>query len=171
MFFFIKYGIILMEDIMNLKEIAIEKLNKRGVTIDDMAALALEVQSKYNNDLTIEDCRAALLMVLEKREVTHAILTGIAIDEAVEKKLFDPEINDIILEDKPLYGIDEILALSIVNVYGSIALTNFGYLDKLKPGIIGVVDKYGKHNNGCSTFLDDIVGALVAATISRIAHK
>ena len=35
-----------------------------------------------------------------------------------------------------VYGIDEILALSIVNIHGSIALTNFGYADKLKPGII-----------------------------------
>lgn len=156
---------------MNLKQIAIEKLNKRGVTLEQMAQLALELQIKYDSSLTIKDCLNALEMVLEKREVTHAILTGIAIDEAVEKNLFDEEINSIIKEDKPLYGIDEILALSIVNVYGSIALTNFGYLDKLKPGIVGAVDKLGKEKNGCSTFLDDIVGALVAATVSRIAHK
>ena len=156
---------------MNLKQIAIEKLNKRGVTLEQMAQLALELQIKYDSSLTIKDCLNALEMVLEKREVTHAILTGIAIDEAVEKNLFDEEINSIIKDDKPLYGIDEILALSIVNVYGSIALTNFGYLDKLKPGIVGEVDKLGKEKNGCSTFLDDIVGALVAATVSRIAHK
>jgi phosphatidylglycerophosphatase A len=156
---------------MELKEIAIKKLKERGVTIDKMASLALDLQIKYEPTLTKEDCEKALLMVLEKREVLHAVLTGIAIDEAVEKELFDEEINQIIKEDKPLYGIDEILALSIVNVYGSIALTNFGYLDKLKPGIIGEVDLLGKNNGGCSTFLDDIVGALVAATVSRLAHK
>lgn len=154
-----------------LKEIAIKKLSDRGVTIREMADLALELQKKYDHNLTVEDCEKAIEMVLEKREVTHAILTGIAIDEAVEKNIFDDEINTIIKEDKPLYGIDEILALSIVNVYGSIALTNFGYLDKLKPAIVGKIDQLGKQNGGCSTFLDDIVGAIIAAAVSRIAHK
>jgi phosphatidylglycerophosphatase A len=156
---------------MELKEIAIEKLEERGASIEKMAILALELQKKYNPELTLKDCEEALLMVLEKREVTHAILTAIAIDLAVEKNVFDEQISKIIKDDKPLYGIDEILALSIVNVYGSIALTNFGYLDKLKPGIVGEIDMLGKQDGGCSTFLDDIVGALVAATVSRIAHK
>jgi phosphatidylglycerophosphatase A len=156
---------------MELKKLAIEKLEERGATIEKMASLALELQKSYDPNLTLEDCKEALLMVLEKREVTHAVLTGIAIDLAVENKVFDEHISKIIKEDKPLYGIDEILALSIVNVYGSIALTNFGYLDKLKPGIVGEIDMLGKQNGGCSTFLDDIVGALVAATVSRIAHK
>lgn len=156
---------------MNLKDLSIKKLEERGVSLDSMAALALSLQKKYTENLTLEDCKSALEMVLGKREVTYAILTGIAIDQAVEKGLFDVEITNIIKEDNPLYGIDEILALSIVNVYGSIALTNFGYLDKLKPGIIGEVDLMGKNHEGCSTFLDDIVGALVAATVSRIAHN
>lgn len=156
---------------MDLVDISINKLKDRGVTIDNMAILAYESQIKYNPNLTYEECVDAIHSVLTKREVIHAVLTGIAIDEAVEKKLFDPEINQIIEEDKPLYGLDEILALSIVNIYGSIALTNFGYLDKVKPGIIGEVDQLGKHSNHCTTFLDDIAGAIVAAAISRIAHK
>ncbi|MFW6272649.1 MAG: phosphatidylglycerophosphatase A, partial [bacterium] len=71
----------------------------------------------------------------------------------------------------PLYGIDEILVLSIVNVYGSIGFTNFGYVDKLKPGIIGTLDEAGKASNKCNTFLDDIVGAIAAAAASSIAHN
>ena len=42
-------------------------------------------------------------------------------------------LNDILSEDEPLYGVDEILALSIVSVYGSIGFTNYGYIDKVKP--------------------------------------
>ena len=73
------------------------------------------------------------------------------------------------MRDEGLYGIDEVLVLSIVNVYGSIGLTNFGYVDKLKPGIIGELnDSKDEH---CNTFIDDIVGALAAAAASRIAHS
>ncbi len=73
----------------------------------------------------------------------------------------------LLQKDDGLYGVDEILALSIVNIYGSIGLTNFGYLDKKKPGVIGKIndEKNGKVN----TFLDDIVAAIAAATASRIA--
>lgn len=75
-----------------------------------------------------------------KREVLQCVLTGIAIDKACDKKLFDDPIQKIIESDEGLYGIDEVLALSIINVYGSIGFTNFGYLDKEKIGIIKELD-------------------------------
>lgn len=155
----------------DLKEIALLKLTERGVSVKAIADLVLELQIKYTPTLTLAQCEETVLCVIAKREVVHAILTGIALDEAVEKRVLDQEIEDIIEADESLYGIDEILALSIVNVYGSIALTNFGYLDKVKPGIIGVIDALGKEPGHCHTFLDDIVSALVAASVSRIAHK
>ena len=65
--------------------------------------------------------------------------------------------------------IDEIIPLSIVNIYGTIGLTNYGYLDKEKVGIIKELDnKEGKRVN---TFLDDLVAAIAAAAASRIAHS
>ena len=45
-------------------------------------------------------------------------------------------LQDIIKVDDSLYGVDEVLALSILNVYGSIGFTNYGYIDRLKPGIL-----------------------------------
>ena len=63
------------------------------------------------------------------------------------------------------------MVLSICNVYGTIGLTNFGYVDKLKPGIIGKLDEIGKKTNKCHTFLDDIIGAIAAAAASKIAHN
>ncbi len=155
---------------MDLKEIALNKLKDRGVTINDIAKIVYDIQKDYIDGIDIKKCEEMVLMVLNKREVINAVLTGIAIDEGVEKGIFDEHIYKIIMEDQGLYGIDEILALSIVNIYGSIALTNFGYVDKSKPGIIGVLDKEGKNSNKCHTFLDDIVGAIVAATASRLAH-
>ena len=50
------------------------------------------------------------------------------------------------------------MALSIVNVYGSIGFTNYGYIDKVKPGILKELNAHdGEHVH---TFLDDIVGAI-----------
>ena len=78
-------------------------------------------------------------------------------------------LQHIIEDDEGLYGIDEILALSIVNVYGTIGFTNYGYIDKVKPGILKELNSHdGVHVH---TFLDDIVGAIAAAAASRLAHK
>ncbi|MDD2180852.1 MAG: phosphatidylglycerophosphatase A [Bacilli bacterium] len=154
-----------------LKELAVQKLKDRGVKILDIADIVFNLQKKYIEDLTIEDCISTIDSIIAKREVTHAILTGIAIDETVEKDLFEEPINKIIKTDDSLYGIDEILPLSIVNIYGSIAFTNFGYLDKTKPGIIGKLDTLGKDGKQCHTFLDDIICAIASSAASRLAHK
>lgn len=104
-----------------------------------------------------------------KREVVNAILTGIEIDILAEKGLLSEPMLSVIRSDEGLYGIDEILPLSIVNIYGSIGLTNFGYLDKKKIGIIEKIDK--AKDDTVNTFLDDIVAALAAASASRLAHS
>lgn len=71
--------------------------------------------------------------------------------------------------DEGLYGVDEILAFSIVNVYGSIGFTNYGYIDKQKPGILQELND--KSSGKIHTFLDDLVGAIAAAASSRLAHR
>ena len=106
-----------------------------------------------------------------KREVQHAALTGLELDILAEKKLISEPLLSMLLNDYGLYGIDEIMALSIVNVYGSIGFTNFGYVDKVKSGIIKKLDEEGKKENHCNTFLDDIVGAIAAAAASSLAHR
>ena len=155
---------------MELRELAIEKLKGRGVLLDDIAKITYDLQIKYIN-VTFDECMKMVYEVLDKRECIHAILTAIAIDEVAEKELIDKEICDLINNDNKLYGMDEILALGITNLFGSIALTNFGYLDKTKPSIIGVVDNLGKEKKGCYTFLDDIICALAASAASRLAHN
>lgn len=152
-----------------LTDASIELLKKRGVTIEDIGELVMILQEGYYDDLTLDYCIENIRAVLKKREITHAILTGIALDEMAEKNLLDEPLQSIIASDEGLYGVDEILPLSIVNVYGSIGLTNFGYLDKEKIGIIRELDsEKGKQIN---TFLDDLVAALAAAAASRIAHS
>jgi phosphatidylglycerophosphatase A len=90
-------------------------------------------------------------------------------DILAEKGMLEEPLQSIIESDEGLYGVDEILAFSIVNVYGSIGFTNYGYIDKLKPGILK--DLNDKSSGKCHTFLDDIVGAIAAAASSRLAHR
>ena len=146
-----------------LQKIAIDNLANRGVTLEDIALIVQELQRDYLPDLTLDECVSNVERVLKKREVSHAVLTGIALDELAEKELLPEPLQTIVETDDGLYGIDEVIPLSIVNVYGTIGLTNFGYLDKKKIGIIKLLDEGKK--NGVNTFLDDIVAA------ARIAHS
>jgi phosphatidylglycerophosphatase A len=150
---------------------AIQVMEKRGVTIKDIAAITLIIQKDYYPTLTQEECERNVLRVLEKTEVQNVVFTGVALDELCEKGLLPEPLNKLVEDDYSLYGVDEILALGIVNVYGSIGFTNFGYVDKAKIGIIGEVDKLGKENGKCMTFMDDLIGAIAAAAASRIAHN
>lgn len=152
-----------------LTEEAIAMLNRRGVELEDIGELVLFLQKRYYPDLTLEFCVENLKSVLKKREIVHAILTGIALDEMADKELLPEPLQSIVYADEGLFGIDEIIPLSIVNVYGTIGLTNYGFLDKEKIGIIKKLDE--EKDVQCNTFLDDIVAALAAATASRIAHS
>ncbi|NMA95094.1 MAG: phosphatidylglycerophosphatase A [Clostridiales bacterium] len=152
-----------------LNKMTIEMLERRGVTVEDIGRLVMDLQKRYYDDLTLETCIENVEAVLRKREIIHAILTGIALDELAEKKLLPEPLQSIVESDEPLYGIDEIIPLSIVNVYGTIGLTNYGYLDKEKIGIIKELDE--EKGESVNTFLDDLVAAIAAAAASRIAHS
>ncbi|PSL44451.1 phosphatidylglycerophosphatase A [Salsuginibacillus halophilus] len=151
-----------------LAEAAYTWMQKRGVNIDDISQLVYDLQQSYIQDLSMETCRHSVQRVLHKREVQHAVLTGIQLDLIAENGDMIEELQPIVDKDEGLYGVDEIIALAIVNIYGSIGLTNYGYLDKVKPGILQTLNE--KSAKQCHTFLDDITGAIAAAASSRIAH-
>ncbi|MGI6358775.1 MAG: phosphatidylglycerophosphatase A [Bacillota bacterium] len=150
-----------------MKELVIRQLEERGVTLADVAELVFVLQRPYYPDLNIDYCLQNVLAVLAKREVQYALMVGILLDTYAEHRLLPEPLQSVIAEDNPLFGIDEILALSITNVYGSIGLTNFGYLDKTKVGILGTING---HAYAVHTFLDDLVAGLAAAASARIAH-
>ncbi|MDO5037159.1 MAG: phosphatidylglycerophosphatase A [Tissierellia bacterium] len=155
----------------NMEELnkkTIDQLNKKGVQVQDIAKIVYELQKDYG-EISLEECQDHVQAVLRKRETIHAVLTALAIDQVVDQKLFPEPIQSIIEEDEGLYGIDEVMSLAIVNLYGSIGLTNFGYLDKKKIGIIDQLDK--RKGKEVTTFTDDIVAAIAAAAASRLAHK
>jgi phosphatidylglycerophosphatase A len=152
-------------------DIVVKMLNERGVTLEEIAELTYDLQISYVPSLTMETCLDHVERVVFKREVQNAILTGLELDILAEKGLISEPLSSMLMNDYGLYGIDEVLALAIVNVYGSIGFTNFGYVDKLKPGVIKKLDDIGKQEGKCNTFLDDIVGAIAAAAASSIAHR
>ncbi|NLW16789.1 MAG: phosphatidylglycerophosphatase A [Firmicutes bacterium] len=151
-----------------MKETVIRLLAERGVSLADVASLVYILQSPYHPSLTFDECLTSVNSVLEKREVQFTMLTGITLDVYAERGLLPEPLQTIIASDEPLYGIDEVLALGITNVYGTIGLTNFGYLDKTKLGILAVIndDPQAVH-----TFLDDLVAGLAAAASARLAHN
>ncbi|CAM2969407.1 phosphatidylglycerophosphatase A [Paenibacillus sediminis] len=149
-------------------EIAEALLNSRGVTIESISDIVFQLQKIYHPDLTIEQCVQSVKSVLQKREVQYTLYTGIALDELAERKLLPQPLQSILEADEPLYGVDETMALGITNVFGMIGLTSFGYLDKMKTGIIRDLND---NKNKIHVFLDDLVAGLAAAASARIAHK
>ena len=152
-------------------DIVVNLLKERGVILEQIAEITLDLQKQYVPELVFDTCLDHVKRVVMKREVQNAVLTGLELDILAEKGLISEPLATMLLSDYGLYGIDEIMALSIVNVYGSIGFTNFGYVDKVKPGIIKILDDEGKKEGKCNTFLDDIVGAIAAAAASSIAHR
>ena len=145
----------------------ISMLKERGVEIEDIAFLTYTSQCRYLQDLTLQDCKEAVLKVIKKRETFHACLFAISIDICAEKHIFDEPLNSIILSDVGLFGIDEALALSICSDYGTIGKTNFGNLDINKPGKLYQLQNNKEH---CHCFLDDIIGAIASNAAIYLAQ-
>lgn len=146
-----------------------EMLKERGVTLNDIAELVYYLQSSYHESLELSLCLHNVERVLSKREVQNAILTGVQLDKLAEQGVLEEPLQDMLKKDEGLYGVDEVIALSIINLYGSIGFTNYGFIDKQKPGILKRLND--KSTGECHTFLDDIVGAIAAAASSRLAHS
>lgn len=151
-----------------MKDYILNMMDERGLDRAIMAEMVLQLQKPYLPALTLEDCVESIDCVLSKREVQYAILTGLSLDILAEKKVLPKPLNEAIEIDESLFGIDEVLGMAIGNIYGSIGVTNFGYLDKVKTGLVGTLDYAEDQIN---TFADDLVSAIVAAAAARIVHS
>ncbi|NLG79321.1 MAG: phosphatidylglycerophosphatase A [Firmicutes bacterium] len=155
-----------------MKDMVVEMLASRGVRLEQIAQIVVELQRPYRPDLTVDECLRSVEKVMEKREVQHAVLTGIALDMLAESDALPEPLLTLVKTDDPLYGVDEILALSITNIYGTVGLTNFGYVDKRKMGVLRVLNTHsGKSGTKVNTFLDDLVAGIAGAAAARIAHR
>lgn len=151
---------------MNMTEQTITLMEERGLDLQGLAELILWLQQPYFPELQLEECLAAVRQVVSKREVRHLIWTGLALDMACEAGNLPDPLASVIKQDAGLYGVDETIGMGIASLYGSIAVSNFGYLDKMKKGIVGRLND--APNVG--TFADDIAAAIIACGAARIAH-
>lgn len=147
----------------------LHQIQERGVRLEDIADLVYRLQAEFYPDLTLAKCGYHVEKVLQKREVQNAVLTGIQLDRLAEQKRLRAPLQNLIFNDEPLYGVDEILATSILHIYGSIGMTNYGYIDRVKPGILGRLNN--REDGEIHTFLDDLVGAIAAAAAARLSHS
>lgn len=151
-------------------ELNIETLKKRGVEIEEIALIAYNQQKKYTNDVSMEDCIESVKKILSLRDVFHHVQLSAEIDRMAEEHQFQGPIQDILLSDLGLFGIDEVLGLDISGLFGAIGQTNFGDIDVNKPGVCKRLNDLGKTGKYCHTFLDDIVGGIAAAASTRVAQ-
>lgn len=147
------------------------EFDKRQIYVADMAEIVFDSQKKHIKGLTYEDAIKAVDEVMQKREVRHALLVALALDNlAMEKELPEP-LQTIVAEDQALFGVDEDIAVATSGLNGSIATTNYGNLDVTKPGIIGRLNNEQKIGQLITTFLDDMISAICAQAMGKLAHK
>lgn len=149
-------------------DIAVKWLELRGVQLQAIAEIVYGLQRPYNPTLQLEQCLDSVKAVMSKREVQYTLITGIALDLMAEQHQLPEPLQTMMEEDESLYGVDETMALGITSMYGMIGLTSFGYLDKMKLGVLKELNDDKQHIH---VFLDDLVAGIAAAASSRIAHQ
>lgn len=145
----------------------LNELHKRNINNETIGEIAYNMQHQYLPHLTVEDFGAQLDEVLKKREVLNILAIGFALDNLANAGLLPEPLQTIVKEDAGVYGVDETISLALSQLYGSIAVTNYGYEDKKKLGIAAKLDN---SNGQVNTFADDLALALASAVIGRCGH-
>ncbi|GAW99959.1 phosphatidylglycerophosphatase A [Secundilactobacillus mixtipabuli] len=151
-------------------ESIIAYFDSKNIKLDDIASITYNMQLQFLPDLKKEEAMSAVIDVLHKREVMNNAMVGIALDRLATQKELPEPLQSIVENDAGVFGVDELLAEGgISGIYGKIATTNFGYLDRQKHGILKRLDTV--QGKGVNTFLDDIIAAIAAAAGAKLAHK
>lgn len=146
----------------------VNRLEKRGVKLTDLSDMVFDLQGEFIQSLTKQECHDAVIDVMHKRELMNNAMVALELDRLAEEGQICEPLQSIIQNDAGVFGVDEALALQSAEIYGTIGATNFGYLDRVKSGII---KKFDRQTNHVNTFIDDLLGAIVAAACGKLAHK
>lgn len=149
-------------------EFVVNRLQERGVNLDDLAEIIYNSQIEFEPTLTMDRVQEYLQDAMHKRELLNNAMVMLELDRLTEEGQIAEPLSSIVRNDAGVFGVDETLALQIANIYGTIGTTNFGYFDRVKKGVIAKYDHDRKHVN---TFIDDLLAAIVAAVSGKIAHK
>ena len=149
-----------------------EHFERLGITVAKMAEIVYRDQKPYIDNLTEREASWAVSRVLNKTEFQDGLLVAIHLDKVAQMfnlmKEDDP-LMDRLITDHPNFGADEHLAMSLAGLYGSIATTNYGYIDKTKPGIVGELNEMGKSGEYVTTMIDDMIGVIIASAEAKLA--
>ncbi len=145
-------------------------LEERQVSLESIADCVIFLHKRYDDDITQKRCLEVVDAVLEDPDIQNALIVSLELDILAEEgNLRSEAIKEAMMKDEGLFGVDELMGLGMAFNYGPIAITSFGYIDKVKPGIIGILND--PKEGTCNTFIDDVVGAIAACASSLLAHE
>lgn len=150
-----------------LFDYVVKELDKRGIDEWTVGNAAYAMQHQYYPDVTVEQFGSELTNVLKKREVLNNLAVGFALDNFANRSLLPEPLQTIVANDLGAFGVDEALALSITQLYGTVSSTNYGHADKEK---IGFAKELDNSKGEINTFSDDLFSALASAVCARFAH-
>jgi alpha-ribazole phosphatase CobZ len=133
-----------------------ERLEKKGVAIDDMvaAAMLLYVPHGLSAEEAQDRIRDKIMKYLDDPNISSLLLGAILLEE----ELFNADKPE--LEGDPIFLLsDEIIGMAIAEcIGGTYARFEFTRYDQKKPGILSLL----------GPFLDDAVAGLIAGCTSRL---
>lgn len=140
-----------------------ELIRRHGATLDDLVEAAFELYVGDAEGDAIQELKERFRELLERnlRDPNIALLIAAAhlLDDVLESRpdcIFQGD------DDPEALVADELIGMSIAEyIGGKKALFNFIRYDKAKPGVIARLPP----------FMDDAVGALVAATMTRLFEE
>ena len=147
------------------------RFEELGISRLELAQEVLKEQTRHNPWMTLEDAYDAVEAVIRKREMQHALVTALTIDELADKKMLSEPMQSIIADDNALYGIDETIALGTAGLFGTIAVTNFGFLDREKTDLAKKLNDEQKAGGHITTMTDDLVSLIIASAEGKVAHS
>mgnify|MGYP001454040200 CR=1 FL=1 len=137
------------------------------ISLDRIAEEARTQQLRHHTTSSLAEYKRVLLNILHKREILNYIMCALYLDQSARERALPEPLQTVMDCDSPLFGADEAIANGMCSLYGTIAGTNFGYLDVVKTGLAKEVDSRSE----VYVFLDDVVSALVACTEAKIASE
>ena len=140
----------------------------RGVTQRQMAQIVQQMTVEFVPNIRLDECIATIVDVMHKRDYLSTAMIMLDLDRLAENHELSQPLDAIVNADAGVFGVDEDLAMSIATLYGPIGATNYGYLDRVKKGVIKKIYTHDHHTN---TFLDDLIGATIAAACGKISHQ
>jgi alpha-ribazole phosphatase CobZ len=139
----------------------LERLDERGITVDDMVATALELYVPVEGDETDKSVLKTRLKKTIRKEcadVNVALLLAAAL-HVEEEEIRTGRAGEAGENDAACIVADELIGIDIAEyIGGKKALFNFVYYDTRKPGILGRL----------GVFMDDAIGGLIAGCMTKM---